>query len=383
MPSPKSRIFFVTALVAFFGIGLFSVNTNLLAASASRLAIIRPQNTPVGTSMAVEIQAQDSVGTVDMGYQGAVTLVVSGSVKGAVLVKIVNGKGVAQISDMIAENVRLSLIDTQHAGLDVSSVQDVAFMVAAGHPLVQPATPSVEAGTGGSVNFVGVAFPKGRITIASQDPSQRVPVYQQFVVAADGVFNATIAGSAQNSRSFGVYATDPDGRVTPVKVLSLPTLANAQMVRNLIMAPTLGISRSVLAKGESLMLTGYAEPRREVNLYMDGELLNFGIKTGADGRYGFEFDTARLAPREHTAMARIKEPDGRESDASLLLRFVVMVAGSANTDYNRDGKVDLSDLSIFMYRWNSSDPSLRSLADLNRDGVTDISDFSIFIQTMQ
>ncbi len=44
-------------------------------------------------------------------------------------------------------------------------------------------------------------------------------------------------------------------------------------------------------------------------------------------------------------------------------------------DLNNDGIVDAIDLSIFVYRWGSSDPD----ADLNNDGIVDAADLSILV----
>jgi hypothetical protein len=371
-------------VVIFFGVGLFVANTSILAASpkATRFVMIRPADSPAGTAMTVEIQALDSAGKVDAAYQGGVTLAVTGKATGAGLVKMVNGKGLAKVNDMVAENIHLSLSDTLRTGLNASSAQDVAFTVVAGQPLTQAPPTSAASGSGTQVQFAGVAFPKAVVTIVSQDQTRQVQVFQKAVVAADGMFSGSMAGVSGGNSSFGIVATDPDGRVTPVKQLNFATPENAQMNKNLVLAPTLGVFRSVVAKGEALQVTGYAEPNRDITLYLDGQGLNLGIKSGADGRYRFDFDTTRLSLHEHVAITRIRESDGRESDASLQLRFVVTGMENSDTDFNHDGKVDISDWSIFLYRWNSNDPALRASVDLNHDGNVDISDFSIFIRTM-
>jgi hypothetical protein len=53
------------------------------------------------------------------------------------------------------------------------------------------------------------------------------------------------------------------------------------------------------------------------------------------------------------------------------------------TDFNNDGKINVSDWSIFLSRWTSTEPSTRLLDDLNGDGKIDASDFSIFIRTLK
>lgn len=56
---------------------------------------------------------------------------------------------------------------------------------------------------------------------------------------------------------------------------------------------------------------------------------------------------------------------------------------SSNIDYNKDRKIDISDWSIFLNNWSSSDEAIRKQDDLNKDGGLDIFDFSIFLASFQ
>ena len=56
---------------------------------------------------------------------------------------------------------------------------------------------------------------------------------------------------------------------------------------------------------------------------------------------------------------------------------------SSNIDYNNDRKIDISDWSIFLNNWSSSDETTRKKDDLNKDGGLDIFDFSIFLASFQ
>ena len=94
---------------------------------AVKFVILDPNDSIIGVPVSVTIQAQKSNNKVDTNYQDNVTLVASGSATGGGLVEIVNGTGVIEINDNVAEAVTLSLSDTEETGLDVSSTQDVIF----------------------------------------------------------------------------------------------------------------------------------------------------------------------------------------------------------------------------------------------------------------
>jgi hypothetical protein len=58
---------------------------------------------------------------------------------------------------------------------------------------------------------------------------------------------------------------------------------------------------------------------------------------------------------------------------------IIPKGGNVNAcfaDLNRDGKVDITDLSILLYNWGKPK---NALADLNHDARVNITDFSILL----
>jgi len=49
------------------------------------------------------------------------------------------------------------------------------------------------------------------------------------------------------------------------------------------------------------------------------------------------------------------------------------------TDFNADNEVNITDWSVFLFRFSSPDKDLSSTVDFNRDGEVNISDFSVFL----
>lgn len=62
--------------------------------------------------------------------------------------------------------------------------------------------------------------------------------------------------------------------------------------------------------------------------------------------------------------------------------FTIAKVFAPNADLNDDGKSDISDWSIFLFRWGRTDEEEKSTIDFNNDGLVDISDFSIFLQSL-
>lgn len=95
--------------------------------NAVKFFIVDPDDSVVGASVTITVEARKQNNQVDTAYQNDVTLVTSGSATGGGLVNIVNGVGTLAINDLVAETVTLSLSDTEATGLDVSSTQNVVF----------------------------------------------------------------------------------------------------------------------------------------------------------------------------------------------------------------------------------------------------------------
>ncbi|MFA5870848.1 MAG: dockerin type I domain-containing protein [Candidatus Paceibacterota bacterium] len=55
----------------------------------------------------------------------------------------------------------------------------------------------------------------------------------------------------------------------------------------------------------------------------------------------------------------------------------------SKTDLNNDGSITINDLSIFLFRWESEDATLKQSIDFNNDGKVDVSDFSILLNVIR
>ena len=85
---------------------------------------------------------------------------------------------------------------------------------------------------------------------------------------------------------------------------------------------------------------------------------------------------------EGSHQARVLQSSSSQtSDYSLLKIFRVAELFSVNSDLNSDGKLNISDWSIFLSSWSSRNESLRKKIDLNGDGKISILDLSLFLSS--
>ncbi|MGA2417678.1 MAG: dockerin type I domain-containing protein [Candidatus Staskawiczbacteria bacterium] len=359
-----------------------SVTVSTIPIVATRFVILSPDASQIGVPASVVVQAEDANSNIDTTYQTGVTLNTSGTATGAGLVNIINGVGTIQINDATAEIVLLSLSDTQTTGLDVSSAAQINF--SASPPVFIGGMSGGYAPPVGGVSFSGRAYPGANLSIAAVTATENV-IKQGAASSSDGSFKITFTGLSVGARAFALLVQDKDGRIAQSKVYDL-NLLNADSVlevNNIIVSPTIGFPRPTITKGDFLAVVGYAAPSSKLLIEVDGQLIAADITAGTDGSYKYLYNTALLDIGSHTIRARQVTFDGVQSEFSPQKVFFTTNLLVPKTDFNNDGKIDISDWSIFLAHWLSTDPATRLLDDLNGDGKVDASDFSIFIRTLR
>ena len=361
-----------------------SVTVTSIPIVATRFVIINPGDTMIGVPVNVVVKAEDANGNTDTTYQSDVTLVTSGSATGAGLVNIINGVGSLQINDVTAQAVSLSLSDTQSTGLNVSSATQINFsalppVFTSGGSAFYTAPPIIV----GRVTFSGVAYPGAVLSIAAISKTENI-IKQGNVSSADGSFSITFTGLSTGARSFALLVQDKDGRIAQSKVYDLNLLDSDSVltVDNIIVSPTIGFPRPTVTKGDFIAVIGYATPRSVLTVQVDGQPVTALITAGTDGLYKYLYNTAGLNLGSHTIRA-LQTVGGGQSEFSPQKIFFTTNLYVPKTDFNNDGKLNVSDWSIFLSRWVVKDPTVRILDDLNNDGKVDVTDFSIFIRTLK
>lgn len=359
-----------------------SVEVSNIPIVATRFVIINPGDSMINTPLDVTIRAEDDEGNVDTTYQDDVTLNLSGSATGAGIVNIVNGVGTVQINDTVEELVTLSLSDTESTGLNVSSSVQInfstlppVFVLGGGGGVVVPKV--------SQVSFSGRAYPGANLSIVAV--KEKDQVIKKDSSSPNGTFEIVFTGLSSGARSYALLVQDKDGRTAQTKIYDLNLLDEGSElnVNNIIVSPTVGFPRQTITKGDFLTIVGYAIPKSSIKIEIDGQAINAQLVSEVDGSYKYLFNTALLSLGNHTVRVRQTTPDGLQSEFSPQKVFFTTNLTVPKTDFNNDGKLNISDWSIFLSRWFSADTKVKMQNDLNGDGKLDASDFSIFIRTLR
>ncbi len=237
-----------------------------------------------------------------------------------------------------------------------------------------------------SAHFSGRAYPGSKVEILRKDtinPGFRNIPVERFYISPGGEFNMTILALLQGEYFFALRAKDKEGRKTGIKSFSVNFISeNRLTAKDLFLPPTLGFKKPVVIKGSDVQIVGYSAPDSTIDVQIDGKLVG-DTKSNNLGQYTFLSDTTTLKNGTHSVRVRQIDKEGISSDFSLTRIFKVTELESPRADFNNDNAINITDWSIFLFRWGSDDSTLRSKVDMNDNGKIDISDFSIFLRAMQ
>ena len=109
----------------------------------------------------------------------------------------------------------------------------------------------------------------------------------------------------------------------------------------------------------------------KIEFYVGGVL--FGSDTTSP--YSFSWDTTTVSNGSHTLSAKAFDAAGNVGTSATVTVTVDNGSSGNPADINDDGFVDVTDLSILLSNWNTSDAT----ADINNDGEVNIFDLSILL----
>lgn len=287
-----------------------------------------------------------------------------------------------------ASRIEIGASRTNEKNLRISQISAIATYTLETPP--PPPTPTSPSGGGGNVSprvvvFSGQAYPLSTIEVLRK--SVQDELYQQLPVETktileDGSFNISYTGVLGGDYLFALRVQDKDGRNTGVLAFNVPLQGDLFEAKGILVPPTIGFDKSIIAKDDILKIAGCAAPSNIVELEVDG-LKHKEIKADQSGSWNFDMDAAYLAYGEHQIRARQTDTKGKASNFSIMRAFKLLQLLVSRADLNGDGAVNISDWSIFLFRWGSDKEELRLQNDINGDGKINIFDFSIFLQTMK
>lgn len=234
-----------------------------------------------------------------------------------------------------------------------------------------------------SVTFQGRAFPDGKISVVQNDLGNEIITSQQGTTDGNGFFNIRFTDLQTGAHSFGLLIKDPDGRSSQTKFFVVDVSRGDEVFKDIVTPPTVDILNGQVSRGGNLKVFGYASPGHTIRVYINDILVKETL-AGRGGVYSFDIPTGVFDFGQHRVRAKqINLDGGKESDFSTERTFIVSKLTVVKADFSGDGKIDITDWSIFLARWGSKSSLGREGIDLNSDGKIDISDFSIFIKTIR
>lgn len=201
-------------------------------------------------------------------------------------------------------------------------------------------------------------------------------------VAEDGKFRVFFPDVQRDLWIFGLRFTDREGRQTAVLPFNFNLLTGiGQIVEDILAPPTVGFE-PVVRRGSELSIAGAAAPRSAVEFFLDDLMLG-QARADEAGQYRFSTTTAAIGLGNHQLKAWQIDGSGRVSlfSSARILRISSLTITTA--DFNRDDKINLTDWSIFLFRWGAGDRAVRQQADVDGNGQVDLTDFSIFLRAIK
>lgn len=224
-----------------------------------------------------------------------------------------------------------------------------------------------------TIKFSGTAFPEARVSLFSRNFFQSI--LAQTMADAEGVFKIEFIGRIPSSgtESFGLIVEDKYGDSTETSTYTL-TGRGLIDVHNFFVPPTIRILKTILTKGEPLIVSGVVADNDTIKLELDGAVLENLPERGEGGSYRFSVNIGDLGFGDHNVRV-MRSSSAAQSEFSSSRTFTVSRGFIPNIDINKDGKIDIGDWSAFLFRWGVKDAQ----NDFNEDGKIDIGDFSIFL----
>lgn len=226
----------------------------------------------------------------------------------------------------------------------------------------------------GTVSFFGFGAPTALVTI--QDGGS---VVGTTTVLPDGSFSKAVT-LAIGSHSVGLYQTDSSGRAsTLVSFIVNVTSGSSQSFSNIYFSPTIALSATTIKQGDSLNIFGAVQPAATVQSTTNSNPITSSTTSDTNGNYNITLPgttTKTLEVGAHST-SDLSTNGTLTSANSAVLGFSV-VSACNGADINKDGRVNLTDLSILLFYW-ATPASGNPCADINKDGSVNLTDFSIML----
>jgi hypothetical protein len=230
------------------------------------------------------------------------------------------------------------------------------------------------------VKFSGIAYPFADVTFLRDGT-----VLKTLKANSAAEFSYTVSDVTPGIYSFTVFGEDKKGIKSVALSFSITVIKNVlSNIGNIIIPPTIELDRTDLSRGDILTAEGFAAPNAQVESLTQSEEIMKKASSSPDGSWSVKVDTSPLEDGFHVTKAKTGLLDGRTSTFSAVKTFRIgkgfpKTRGQCQgADFNLDGRVNLTDFSIMLFFWKSTDPA-NPCVDINADRIVDLTDFSILL----
>ena len=196
------------------------------------------------------------------------------------------------------------------------------------------------------------------------------------IANGSSVFDKTLSGLEEGIHVISIYATDTGARSTLTITFGVNVIASSTtIVSGSILPPTVSLASNQVKRPAELGAQGMAKNNATVQVFMSGSGDNTSVTrpTDAGGNW-----TANVNPKFHLGNKQANslaiDGMGGISEFSQTRNYEVQLSADLNVDI----LVNLTDFSILMYNYGTSDPP-NVAADINDNGPVDLVDFSVMM----
>ncbi len=233
-----------------------------------------------------------------------------------------------------------------------------------------------------SVSLSGWAYPSSRVTVLQDGDS-----VGSLTARSDGTFSTEVTGLERGTYTFAVYAEDASGVRSGTYNTTITLRADTEnAIAGVVIPPTISVDQDEIDPGDVISVSGYAPAESLLEVFVEQEGRRIvGASTATTtaagtGAYTLTYATDGLSLGAYNLLARARLPaEGLESAKSAPVPIGVGQAPVGDqcqrADINQDTLVDLTDFSILLFNWNTTDLA----ADINLSGLVELADFSIML----